>query len=134
MLRSLFIGCVLLTPLAASAQTPDDVYRTAAMRYDAGLAAQCPDKHLNWIAPGELPDHIDAFETKLGGAVSAKVDQVASTLPGGGEAHCPGVGASCGDTTRIAAYHRLDLLPKFVAFMCALPETCSGQSTCSPSP
>lgn len=123
----------LATPSAAQrpSATSSNVYEAASGRYLDGLAAQCPTKHLDWIAPGETPDHNDEFEATLDPAARARLDPTSNALPGGGLAHCPGVGASCGNAVRLATYDRLGLLPRFVTFMCALPEACTEQSTCS---
>jgi hypothetical protein len=118
------------TPSAASA----NVYEAATGRYNAALAEQCPVKHLEWVAPGETPDHNDDFEATLDPVTRASLDPISNALPGGGLAHCPGFGASCGNAVRLAVYDRAGLIPRFAAFMCALPEHCAEQSTCKIDP
>ena len=135
---ALAVAALVATAGPARAQSPSasssNIYEAASGRYGADLAAQCPAKHLEWIAPGEMPDHIDDFETTLNPTTNASLDPTGAALPGGGLAHCPGTGASCGVATRIAVYDKLGLLPQFVKFMCALPERCTDQSTCAADP
>ena len=119
-----------LTAAPAAAQSSDTVYGAAVVHYQAGLNAVCPQKRLDLVAPGELPDDIDDFESRLDRETVTSIKRAAQSLPGGGDKRCPGVGAACGSHTRLAAYDQLALLAKFVAFMCALPERCSAQSTC----
>ena len=126
---AMILGAFVLPP--AQASPAQSVYGAAYHAYLAGLAAQCPAKRLDWIAPGETPDHNDDFEQTLSKRTVARIDRIAPSLPGGGDARCPGIGASCGNATRLAAYRRAGVLPRFVRFMCALPERCTEQSTCT---
>ena len=120
-------GFAFALPIPGSAQTEAGARDGwwASKRYYTGLAQQCPQKHLDLMAYGELPDLIDAFGKRLSKAEWAAIRRAEADRCG-----ADAIGASCGNEGFLRVMVERKRLGEFVQFVCALPEHCTERAEC----
>ena len=128
--RHLTLAAVLALGLApaAGAQMPDKPsphVRAAVTDYDAELARQCPAKRLDLLSPADLDDAMEGFNGLSGAEIAAEQTAMHKAC-----AHII-AGVSCGNLQMLVAIHQAKRMAAFGAHVCALPQACTAQSTCS---
>jgi len=131
MARHLILAAALALGLApaAGAQMPDKPsphVRAAVTDYDTELARQCPGKRLDLLSPAALSEALETFN-----GLSAAEKTIQQTAM---DKACAKTiaGASCSNLQMLLALHQDQHMQAFAAHVCALPQTCTAQSTCSP--
>ncbi len=116
---------VLVFGCARSGFSADDSW-WAWKQYTAALSKQCPQKHLQLLAFGDLPDVIDEFGTRLSVSDKRSIERAVKD-------RCSkvGFGASCGNEAFLRVMVQKHRLDEFTAFVCQLPESCTAQSECT---
>ena len=117
---------VALVPLAALGQAGnpgnDDPYR-------ALLGKQCPEKHLEWLSPGELDDLIEVnFHDALPASLQTKLD-VADAQE---KLACASgtAGLACFNAAYLKAMNQVAVLSRFVRLVCGSGLTCQAPGDC----
>ena len=95
-------------------------------RYRAALSKQCPQKRLELLPFGDLPDVIDEFGSRLSVSERRLIEHAVKD-------RCSGVGfgASCGNEAFLRVMIQRHRLDEFTTFVCQLPESCTAQSECT---
>jgi hypothetical protein len=93
------------------------------------LRRRCPSHHVEWLCDGCWTQLTGAFEDTLPKPVRARVSRLTDMKPCANE----GIGLSCEMGQSLAAYRRLALLPRFVAFGCKAVR-CEEAALCSRFP
>jgi hypothetical protein len=112
-----------LMPLGALGQAGnDDPYRAA-------LGKQCPDKHLEWLSPGELDDLIEVnFHDALPVPLQSKLDAADRA----DKAACANgtAGLACFNAAYLKAMNEVSVLPRFVRLACGAGLICRAPGDC----
>ena len=114
----------MLTATAFAA--PDATPRQAWKSFHELLQQQCPAKRLDLMAPAELLNSIEDYETQLSAQEMALVDKYTTRA-------CRDVaaGAACNNTGFLQAAIKLNRLDHFTGKLCQLPVVCTAQSKCA---
>ena len=125
-LRLVSVIIIALVPLTALGQSgnpaSDDPYR-------ALLGKTCPDKHLEWLSPGELDDLIEVnFHDSLTSALQTKLDAADETE----KAACANGtgGLACFNAAYLKAMNEVAVLPRFVRMACGAGLSCKASGDC----
>jgi hypothetical protein len=113
---------------AAGAQMPDKPsphVRAAVTDYDAELARQCPAKRLDLLSPADLEYAMESFNGLSAAEMTAEQTAMHKAC-----AHII-AGLSCSNLQMLLTLHQGHQMQAFAAHVCALPQTCTAQSTCS---
>lgn len=115
---------LMLTASALAA--PDATPRQAWKNFHDLLQQQCPVKRLDLMAPAELLNSIEDYETQLSAQDIALVDKYTTRA-------CRDVaaGAACNNTGFLQAAIKLNRLEHVTGKLCQLPVVCTAQSKCS---
>ena len=115
---------LLLTATALAA--PDATPRQAWKNFHDLLQQKCPVKRLDLMAPAELLNSIEDYETQLSAQDMALVDKYTTRA-------CRDVaaGAACTNTGFLQAAIKLNRLEHFTGKLCQLPVVCTAQSKCT---
>ena len=97
----------------------------ASKGYYAELGKRCPQKHLDLLAFGELPDVMDAFSKQLSKADLERIRKAEAERCGDDS-----IGASCANEGFLRVVTQQNRLGDFATFVCALPKHCTAQSEC----
>jgi hypothetical protein len=125
----------MILPVAAGGQTANapataPAPADAVAAYTALLTKQCPQKHLEWLSPGELDDLIEVnFHDALPPVLQSKLDaadksekQACATAT---------MGLACFNAAYMRAMSDVGVLPNFAKMVCVSGLTCRGQSDCA---
>ena len=115
---------ILLTTTALAA--PDATPRQAWKSFYDLLQQQCPAKRLDLMAPAELLNSIEDYETTLSAPDMVLVNKYMARA-------CRDVaaGAACNNTGFLQATIKLNRLDHFAGKLCQLPVVCTAQSKCA---
>lgn len=115
----------ILLCTTALAATPEATPKQAWSTFRTQLNQQCPDKHLDLLAPADLLNTIEDYEQTLSATDEALVNKYKDRA-------CRNVaaGASCDNTGFLQAAIKINRLDHFTAKLCTQPIVCTGQSQC----
>ena len=115
---------LLLTTTALAA--PDATPKQAWKNFHDLLQQQCPAKRLDLMAPAELLNSIEDYETQLSAQEMALVDKYTTRA-------CRDVaaGAACNNTGFLQAAMKFNRLDHFAGKLCQLPMVCTAPSKCT---
>ena len=122
MRRMLVAAMIMGVASSASASTP---YERLMAPYLAELGSQCPDKHLELLAPADLRDALDDFKAHLPREQQARMDKAEAS-------HCANsiAGTSCANSGDITVAEKLKLTSSVAAKVCGSFKLCRKQSDC----
>lgn len=97
----------------------------ASKRYYAELGKRCPQKHLEYLAYGELPDIMDEFRNRFSEADRERIRKAEAQRCGP-----DAFGASCGNESFLRFMVKRNRLGEFAKFVCAVHQHCTAQAEC----
>ncbi|WP_263411378.1 hypothetical protein [Terriglobus tenax] len=116
----------ILLCATAFAAAPDTTPRQARAAFEQLLKDQCPQKHLELLAPADLLNTIEDYELTLNAEEMALVHKYQYRA-----CHNVAAGATCDNTGFLQAAIKLNRLDHFTAKLCTQPILCTEQSKCS---
>ena len=120
---SLVAVMVLAWAALAEAQVSADQARA---EYEAELARQCPDKHLEQLSTRALRDGLDDYAASL-------PNEVRDRLQGAEQSQCSSgdAGAACVNAADLAATDGAGRIGELAGWICASFNGCTDQGACT---
>jgi hypothetical protein len=120
------LGAVMIAGAAWSASAAESSpYDVVMAPYIAELSRQCPDKHLELLAPAALRDALDDYKSSLLRRQEKQMD-----LAEGADCADSMAGTSCPNVADIRVANRLNLTRNLAAKICGAFKLCRKQSDC----